>query len=599
MNLEQPLDASPQIETHNADAGAHAEAMALKQDKAEVSATYLLSLVCEKLAAGEAVSINFQGDSILYGQTTGGEAATIAAINSSSQLRSITPIPETFKQAVALMHPTATITVTNRGYPGDTAASSYARWSASSVGDVTIINPCLNDANAYGNPVTQPAVDYPTYIADLRTYVTSLTAAGSLVIFMQPPIPQSNTDNGKSRRYSAAAKALVESLGGIVVDIEQMIRVFLKSRADSIHMDAQLYAHAGCCLAALFSGYAGRIEQVAPGSQIALRTRSIWPLAFTASGTNIARTREAGYTDIGNSLVDRWLPLFVTAPCRLNVRMFQVSFTGAVRMLRIARGAAIALKGDGTSTSDSWVVEQPRDFFEIGTDAVGGQPEQPMVGPLLMPGLNLISLTNDLSTNNYGISSVWFAPPEVSCAYMAARIMKSGGQTVTDTAALNPGTASFAVSVLVGGHHLYSNPDSAISLLNKVTGNTGWKLDLGTDRKLVLTVYNGSTSTAYTAPVAAEYDQTQRWTFGFLMSRANRVYFHCNGESLGSVVCTATAAYNVDSTGTNLTALTGAPAKIYIGGIWFCTSTTVDFPKTMALLNWGPDASGVYTEILP
>jgi lysophospholipase L1-like esterase len=545
-----------------------------------------LASVCEKLASGISVSFAFEGDSLLYGQTTGGEP-TIAAINGAVQLRSETPIPESFAQILAFFS-ASSIVVHNRGFPGDETAQWEARWGASPVADVTFINYLLNDANNYGLNGGSTIEEYQENLAEI---VQTRRLAGSAVILLASPIEQTSASN-KTRRYRMEMENIARAMGVPFFDMGQMLEPRQTKRADNLHLDARQYAEIACALAALFTPLGFAIDKAAPGVRLQLRTGPAIPYIF-ATGGSVAALRETGGIDVGSTLVDRWLPLNVTEPCRV---MFEVNAaaSAANRNIRIGYGAKIANKGDGTAAADPWRVEAPRDWVEnaFGTSS---QPAEPMRGPILYPGPRLLSLTNDASTTNHYITGILFEPVDLPLNYIQSLPMEAPPLVVPDTGTLNPGTGTFAATVVIGGPGLYPNPAATIVLFDKITGNTGYKLELTTARLLVLTIGNGASLSTWTSTLPISYDNHRRTAVGFLFIRSIGVYFHQDGESLGIAQSnTSFGAASVSSV-VDLTVL-GAATRIYTAGV-FVSIGTVDFVRLMTLLQYGPTA-GDYVAFL-
>lgn len=539
--------------------------------------------VLDKLRAGTATTFAFEGDSLPYGQKASGDPdGSIAAINGASQLRVETPLPETFAQVLALFY-SSSITFENRGYPGDRTDEWLARWGASSVADVTFINYCLNDASNYGGHSGPNTI--AVYEANLRSIISSRQTSGSFVILILPMASDGSAQRINEKIFRSKMQAVAEDMGCPWIDSFEVFQPRGLVRADGIHLRARDQAEMAMSCAAMFHPQSNMVPVVSPGKRVLLRPRPTSVTSFSTSGTGVSRLREAGGLDIGTSVSkDRYLAVYVEAPCRLVVEYNCVT-NASLAYMRTAYGAPVALKGDGTALTDTYPVESPRDFMEYGSGA-STAPQEPCRGPVLYPGWRLVSLMNDIDlVVNHYVSGLWFEPVDLVPEWVNAQALAGGGRTVPNIADLNPGTLPFAQFVVIGGPRLYYNLDANLVLIDKLTGNTGYRLELDTTRHLVLTIGNGTTTTSYTSPVAAEYNQWQRFAFGFTMRRTGRVFFHCNGESLGSVVCSGSSGYNITNA-MDLVILPGATG-IYAGPLVNKASTT-GTPQVMDMLHFGP-----------
>jgi lysophospholipase L1-like esterase len=222
-----------------------------------------LSDVLSKAHSGQAITIACEGTSITYGQDTSG-TGTGLPINGASQSRSTQPYPENLQEALGLMGFAGGVTVTNRGFPGDTTIEGLTRWEASAATDVVILEYGHNDANNYGGYGHGP-VPLATYRANLELLILRRLAQGAAVIVLGSTNVQDTAANETIRPYTLAARQLAAQFGCLFVDMAEELQSLTAQWTDGVHLTSFAYAEMGWQLAALFVKRNGDMQRVGPG----------------------------------------------------------------------------------------------------------------------------------------------------------------------------------------------------------------------------------------------------------------------------------------------------------------------------------------------
>ncbi|WP_185737714.1 SGNH/GDSL hydrolase family protein [Burkholderia cepacia] len=214
-----------------------------------------------RIQNGASISIACYGDSITYGQdTTASGVAT--QINGATQTRSTQPFPENMQTALSFIGAAGTITVINRGYPGDSTVQGISRWAGASATDVSLIMYGHNDANNYGS---NGIVSIANYRRNMATLIAREQSKGAAVIVLGPPHVQDPVGDNNIRAYSHAAQEVATLMGVMFVDTVDMVETVTNAFTDGTHLTATAYAEIGWQLAGLFAKRSGKMRRVVGG----------------------------------------------------------------------------------------------------------------------------------------------------------------------------------------------------------------------------------------------------------------------------------------------------------------------------------------------
>lgn len=218
-----------------------------------------LATILKKANDGTAITIACYGDSLTYGQDTSA-TGTGAPINGASQNRSPNPYPESLATSLSTIG--FSVTVINRGYPGDTSADGLTRWSSASATDVSIIMYGTNDAMNYGGT---GLVSVDNFRRNISSMIERERGKGAAVILMSPPNVAERIANAKIAPYRAQMKYLADSYDIPFIDAAEQIETITKLWVDNVHLTSFAYNEMGWHIAALFSNREGAIQSVCAG----------------------------------------------------------------------------------------------------------------------------------------------------------------------------------------------------------------------------------------------------------------------------------------------------------------------------------------------
>lgn len=191
-----------------------------------------------KIRAGTAVIV-CQGDSLTYGHdtTSGG---TIPAVPPHSAPHVPTPYPETLQAELNRIYCASGITVINQGFSGDTALSSYNRWTSDPGADLALVMLATNDAKVTGITLE----DYTRYMAAI---IERFNDWGTGVIIMTSPSIAQGYGDTPIESYRAAVAALAAQYGCPVfkADVVGQNNAFSDIHSDSVHFNQVGYTLLG------------------------------------------------------------------------------------------------------------------------------------------------------------------------------------------------------------------------------------------------------------------------------------------------------------------------------------------------------------------
>lgn len=216
----------------------HADIANIKKKNATLVASGML-----KIRAGTAVNVS-QGDSLTYGHDTiSGE--TIPAVLPHSAPHVYMPYPETLQAELNRIYCVSGITVINQGFSGDTALTSYNRWTTNPGADLAFIMLGTNDAKVNGISLA----DYTKYMAAIIERYNDWGTG--VVILTSPSIAQGYGDT-PLESYRAAAAALAAQYGCPVfrADVVGQNNAFSDIHSDSVHFNQLGYTLLGNSLGA-------------------------------------------------------------------------------------------------------------------------------------------------------------------------------------------------------------------------------------------------------------------------------------------------------------------------------------------------------------
>lgn len=228
---------------------------AMSKDKVQAK---LLSGFRNKLRNDAGVTICCLGDSLTYGYDTQSSDrldGSIYGINGSQTDRASKQYPESLEDCLNSVYGDGKVTVINRGYSGDTAATSYDRWQIPSGADVTVIMLGTNDANSsWGTKV-----DVETYIDNYEKLLLREVFWNSAVVIAIPPT-SSSASNRNLDIFRNALVILAYKYGIPVVDVTEFISIYNYDspeygiHSDGTHFNGRGYEIIGAKMAAVFLG---------------------------------------------------------------------------------------------------------------------------------------------------------------------------------------------------------------------------------------------------------------------------------------------------------------------------------------------------------
>jgi lysophospholipase L1-like esterase len=212
---------------------------------------------------GNNITVAFYGTSITYGQDTSASGVD-TQINGASQKRSPTPFPEKFQEASALCGFSGSITVFNRGFPGDSTIEGLSRWLNSSATDISFIEYGHNDALNYGG-YPHGIVSIVDYRKNLSLIIEREIAKGAAVVILGSTPVNSVSQNNSIRSYAYTAKQIANQYGLPFVDLEELINTVNDKWTDNVHLSPKAYNEIGWNLSSLLVRRDGAIRTVTSG----------------------------------------------------------------------------------------------------------------------------------------------------------------------------------------------------------------------------------------------------------------------------------------------------------------------------------------------
>jgi lysophospholipase L1-like esterase len=207
----------------------------------------------DKVRRKEAIKIVFQGDSLFYGQDIisvdkrpAMSDATLDSTYIQNGTQASKTIPEKFKECLIKSYGGIT-TVLNRGYCGDTAESSYSRWTDSANANMTYIMFGTNDM------FSKTPTNFITYISKI---IERLIDGGSAVTLFT--LPKLSIDNVTATLSFRSMLYNLKVIYGIdIVDTSSFTDGYyydtIHPNGDSSHFNGVGYSIIGSKMASYFT----------------------------------------------------------------------------------------------------------------------------------------------------------------------------------------------------------------------------------------------------------------------------------------------------------------------------------------------------------
>lgn len=255
---EMGVTFDPDSDAHLAQAFGFVESKLLEKISVENNLNKLHSLANNKIRKTKALTICCLGDSLTYGYdiySSDRLDGNVHGINGSTVDRASKQYPEEMQKFLRSSYGSDNITVINRGYSGDTAATAYDRWTVSSGADVTLIMLGTNDANSTWG--TKVEVD--VFIENYKKLVERELEWGSAVIVCLPPAT-ADGNNTATDIYGKALISLANQYSLPVVDVRTFSDGYEKSTvdygiySDGTHFNGLGYEIIAARMSAIFLG---------------------------------------------------------------------------------------------------------------------------------------------------------------------------------------------------------------------------------------------------------------------------------------------------------------------------------------------------------
>jgi lysophospholipase L1-like esterase len=436
--------------------------------------------------AGGSITIACYGDSLTYGQDTSANGQS-TQINSSSITRSRYPYPETLADALALNTFTVAPTVYNRGYPGDTAAMGYSRWSSASSTDVAILMFGTNDGKVLG-------VTIATFRENMVLWIERELGKGAVVILMTPPLVNEFITENNISAYRATVAKLAEEYDLLCINTEEQLSglsTMWAETSDLVHLSSYAYAELGWQLSTLFVSRDVAANAISSNS-------TYWPADAVGyggsllihssgkSGAFIQLTTNQRYIICGY-FEDDVLPM---------IHSYNTN----------ASNVTIAIQYGGNGTYRGLVAPELVHVAAVAT-------RQSVAGPILRKGYRSLMILNSGAQNAY-IEGIEFSDPKtpaisqgilkksqaLSGVFQSARLTSAIGTFWTAVDYSNPLTSPYTFTASVNIVDL-----AGLAVLSKRAGASMlqdflYVFRVGND--LYVRDFIGSTPTTYTAASA-------------------------------------------------------------------------------------------------
>lgn len=249
----------------------------------------LLSQGNKKIQAGEAIKIVCVGDSITAGYDVN-SADKVAADNGDWATHAPIQYPLQLKTQLGFFT-SSSVTVTNRGYSGDTAKACFNRWTTNPSSNVAHIMLGINDALGSNGATFDEYIDYMERL--IRRYIDW----GCGVVLHTVTAKTFNNIDDPSTYFTQSLRSIAEVYGCPVFESEEVhqFRIFSSIHSDGTHFNKTGYALYGDAVTAfILSG--GWVHQYRKVNSFTMMQsgRSSEGIGFFSRGGNLA-------TDLSNS----------------------------------------------------------------------------------------------------------------------------------------------------------------------------------------------------------------------------------------------------------------------------------------------------------
>jgi lysophospholipase L1-like esterase len=268
------------------------------------------------------LSIACEGNSLTWGQCTGWPVQTF---NGITQSRAPHPFPETLQSILSKIIPN-TVTVTNRGYPGDQSSQVISRWANAPYADVVFIECGRNDQNAN--------VFLSAYQNNLITLITRRLLQGSYVVLYSFATTSSTAaSSNKDNAYKAVAYDVARRYGIPILDASEVLGYRDNfTGSDGVHLTDSSYQELAASAASLLLRYENNNAlKVAPGDRL-----TAWNSPFRANATlsSDAQSEHGKSVYVGTGNI--YVPLYLKTAARMYIKV--IGNSGVNRQMTLFYG---------------------------------------------------------------------------------------------------------------------------------------------------------------------------------------------------------------------------------------------------------------------
>lgn len=233
------------------------------QQELRIRNTAQVAVVTEKLMTGAGFTMALEGDSIVYSQDTVNSVAdTNMPINGASQRRSARKLEADLAEALSLVG--SSVSVSNRGFPGDSTVQGLNRWAGAAAVNFVWIGYGHNDANNYGG---NGVVEIAAFAANMELMVTRRIAQGAGVGIIIPANVRGPVQNAKLHAYRVAARMVAEKYGCPTYDAPRALQSVTTPWIDGVHLTSHAVSEMAWTMAASMMG--GALRTISDGDEIA------------------------------------------------------------------------------------------------------------------------------------------------------------------------------------------------------------------------------------------------------------------------------------------------------------------------------------------
>lgn len=229
----------------------------------------LLNNVFENYFDGTAITVDCVGDSLTYGFDTTA-TGTLAGINGSAFTRNPNNYPDLFQQILndIGIQGAGTVTINNKGFPGDTTAQFFTRWSSGfGSADLVFFQYAKNDAK------TDSGLTVSDYTDNFYKILSQCSAQGVAAVLVQTTRSRNDVGPGNQLRWkresqlNRALNEIAEKTGVPIIKLSEELQSFqdVLPLTDNTHLSSTGYIAVGNVIAAQFLGMFN-LEEVSQGT---------------------------------------------------------------------------------------------------------------------------------------------------------------------------------------------------------------------------------------------------------------------------------------------------------------------------------------------